>query len=145
MKKTQLRVVGTSNASILKRDIQEILREIGIVRDGGCVFRDFPETGKCGGYRKDGKLILQFDHLNSRIHAISFSDSRLGILVCKRHHLYFKKQYPVKYEEIARKVIGKERCDLLDKVRADKSPHKVDLKLAIVVLLDELRQLKNET
>ena len=143
-RKTRLKARGTSEFSVLKEEAQELLRQISIIRDGGCVFRNYPETGACGGYRKDGELILQFDHLNSRANMISFADSRLGVCSCKRHHFYYKKQYPAKYEEIARKVIGKERCELLDKVRADGRPYKVDLKLAIIGLKEELRKLQND-
>lgn len=135
-----LRARGKSESSVLKDEIQKLLREIAIKRDKSCVFRNYPETGKCGGYRKDGELILQFDHLNSRSRAVSYSDSRLGICVCKRHHLYYKRQYPAKYEEVVRKIIGKKRCELLDKVRADERPYKADLQLEIIGLKQELRK-----
>ena len=144
LKRTRLKMRGVSDASVLKEQIQHLLREIALVRDKTCVLNDEEEAGKCGGYRKDGALVLQFDHLNSRTHAISFSDSRLGVLVCKRHHLYYKKQYPAQYEKLVRKAIGKARCELLDKVRADHKPYKVDLKLAIVGLTQELNKLLDQ-
>lgn len=140
LKRTKLRVVGHSTTAEIKREIQALLRQISIYRDGGCVFRNYPESGACGCRRKDGELILQFDHLHSRTHAISFSDSRLGICVCKRHHFYFKKQYPALYEKIAREVIGKKRCKLLDAVREDRRPYKVDLKLEKLALEQELKK-----
>ena len=118
IKSSRLRVRSKNDLSLVKEHIQALLRQIAIIRDGGCVFRNYPETGACGGYRNDGQLILQFDHLNSRTHAVSYGDSRLGICACKRHHLFYKKQYPAKYEEIARKAIGPERCVLLDTVRS---------------------------
>lgn len=133
-----LRVRGISDSSILKEEIQALLREISIIRDGGCVFRKYPESGVCGGFRKDGKLILQFDHLNSRTHAISFSNPDLGICVCKRHHIFWKKQYSAQYEAIARKIIGIKRCKILDAVRADRHAYKIDLKLAKLALEQEL-------
>jgi hypothetical protein len=47
-----------------------------IQRDGGCVFRFYPEAGACGSRpTKDGYLILQFDHLNTRARNISFGKS----------------------------------------------------------------------
>ena len=140
LKRSRLRIVGVSDTAEQKREIQALLRLIGIARDGGCIFRNYLESGACGGYRKDGELILQFDHLHSRVHAISFSDSRLGIIACKRHHIFWKKQYSAEYEKIAREVIGKERCELLDSVREDRHPHKVDLQLAIIVLKKELQE-----
>ena len=140
-KPRRLRMRGVSDPSILKEEIQSVLRQIAIIRDGGCVFRMFPETGKCGGYRKDGNLILQFDHLNTRAKMVSFSDPRLGICVCKRHHLYYKKQFPAQYERCAIQVIGITRALLLNKIREDRSPHKVDLKLELIALRQELGRL----
>lgn len=140
--RSRLRVAGVSDNAKLKQLIQKALREGALIRDKGCVMRDFYEAGKCGGYRKDGELIYQFDHLNSRTHAISFGDIRLGIIVCLRHHFYYKKQYPAQYEYFARKNIGEKRCKLLDKVRADKTPYKVDLKLELIALTQEVEKLK---
>lgn len=142
LKRTKLRMRGISETSVLKDEIQATLREIAIIRDGGCVFRKFPQTGACGGYAKNGNLILQFDHLNSRVHASSFSDPRLGICACKRHHIFYKPQYPAEYEKCAVQAIGKERAELLYKVRADRSPHKVDLKLELICLRKELELYK---
>lgn len=145
LKASRLRLKGVSDSSKAKERIQALLRSIGLLRDGGCIFRHYPETGECGGYKKDGSLILQFDHLNSRVHAISFSDSRLGVIACLRHHFYYKKQYPFEYERCAINNIGKKRADLLYLVRADRSPHKVDLKLAELALEKELGDLKHQT
>jgi hypothetical protein len=64
-------------------------------RDGGCILRHYTDVaGKCGGYRTDGGLILQFDHFHSRANSISYGDLRLGGILCKRHHIFWKKQYP---------------------------------------------------
>src|SRR5205823_1491479 len=49
-----------------------------IQRDRGCIFRHYPEAGACGGYRKDGALILRADHLNTRARNISYGDVRLA-------------------------------------------------------------------
>ena len=144
MKRCKLRVKGHSETAELRDEVQRLLREIALVRDGGCVLRHYPETGACGCRRKDGELIQQFDHLNSRVHSNSFSDPRLGVIVCKRHHFYFKKQYPALYEKCVRDQIGEKRCKLLDAVRADRKSHKVDLVLAIVGLNQELKKLAPE-
>ena len=142
LKRSSIRIAGVSDTATDKKEIQRLLRLVGIARDGGCVFRDYIQSGACGGYRNDGELILQFDHLHSRVHAISFSDSRLGITTCKRHHIFWKPQYPAEYEKIAREVIGEERCKLLDMVREDRGAHKVDLKLSIIGLKKELKDLQ---
>ena len=140
---TFLRQKSTHTASEAKDEIQGLLRQIVIERDGGCVLRHYREAGACGGYTKAGDLILQFDHLNSRVHSSSFGDERLGVCVCKRHHIFWKKQYPAKYEELVRRHIGKARCDLLDRVREDNhKPYKADWKLVKLGLERTLKNLK---
>lgn len=115
-----------------------------MARDGGCVLRHYvgaitPQYRMCGGYRKDGGLILQAEHLNSRSHAVSFSDSRLVVCLCQRHHIFYKKQHPDEFYRIVRRHIGKDRSDLLTRVQEDRSPHKVDLKLELIALKNELK------
>lgn len=144
LKRTRIRIKGKSTASELKREIQSLLRSVAILRDGGCVFRNFPQSGNCGGRNKKGELTLQGDHLHSRVHAVSFGDSRLCICVCPRHHLFYKRQYPAEYEKIARKVIGKERTKLLDRVREDWRPYKMDWVLVKLGLEKEIRNLNNK-
>ncbi len=142
----RLRTVHPSDTNHIKEQIQVALREISIIRDGGCVFRNYPESGACGGYRKDGALILQFDHLNSRSHAISFADHRLGVCACKRHHMYFKKQEPDMYMKIVRKQIGEERSALLDRVQEERRAHRKfthDWKLDLIALEQHLKSLSH--
>lgn len=129
-----------SDINDIKDQIQELLRAIAIKRDVKCILSDYPETGKCGGYRNDGELILQYDHLNSRTHSISFADLRLGVLICKRHHIFYKKQYPAEYEKCVRDAIGEERCKLLDRVREDRRAYKMDWKLELLGLKKELEK-----
>lgn len=122
-RRKSLRKKSASPTAECKDRIQALLREIAIIRDGGCVFRNYPESGDCGGYRKDGELILQFDHLNTRARNISFGDARLGVCVCLRHHFYYKKQFPFEYERIAIEVIGEKRATLLHRVREDRKSY----------------------
>lgn len=140
-KRTILNARASNDTNDTKDRIQALCRSVAIIRDGGCVLRAYPEAGACGGYRKDGELILQYDHLNSRVHSVSFGDTRLGVLLCKRHHIFWKKQYPAQYEKLVRKIIGKERCKLLDRVRADHRPYKMDWKLVEIGLTRELENM----
>lgn len=127
-------------SAVLKDEIQAILRKIVIARDGGCFLRNYkkeitPQYQKCGGYRKsDGKIILQAEHLHTRSRAVSFSDPRLVVCICQRHHIYYKPQHPDEYYRLAKKYIGEERTKLLERVQADKGTHKVDLKLELLAL-----------
>lgn len=138
-RKKGLRMRGISDESVLKDMIQAKLREVVIKRDGGCVLRDYPETGRCGPYKANGELVLQAEHLNSRSHAISFADSRLAVCLCQRHHIYWKPQNSQRYWEIIEGEIGPTRWELFKKVRADRMSHKVDWKLALIGLEQELK------
>lgn len=146
---TKLRVVGVSTASEVRKDVQATLRAIVILRDGGCFLRHYKhringQYRECGPLRNDGELILQAEHLHSRSNANSFSDSRLVVCVCMRHHIYYKPQHSAEYNELAREFIGPQRAALWDRVREDRSPHKVDLKLELLALKQELTKLKND-
>tara|TARA_R110000868_G_C10970396_1_gene769743 strand:+ start:12156 stop:12698 length:543 start_codon:yes stop_codon:yes gene_type:complete len=145
LKRTKIRLVGTSTKAELKAEIQAILRQIVIARDGGCFLRNYesevtPQYRNCGGYRNDDDLILQAEHLHSRSNANSFSDSRLVVCVCQRHHIYYKPQHSAEYNLLARKFIGEKKSLLWDKVISDRSPVKVDLKLELIVLKQELKK-----
>lgn len=149
MRRTRLKTKGTSPTALFKEQIQAILREIVIKRDGGCIFRHYqfditPQYRKCGGYRKDGELILQAEHLHTRANASSFSDTRLVICICQRHHIYYKPQHSDEYYRIVKKHIGPARTKLLQAVQEDRSAHKVDLALALVALKQELSKYPEE-
>jgi len=109
MKKTNIRVVGHSTTKEIKNEIQSLARSIVIKRDGGCILRHYGETGKCGGYRKDGQLILQAEHLHTRSNSASFADTRLIVCLCQRHHIYYKPQHSDVYYRIIKKHIGRSR------------------------------------
>ena len=144
MKRTPLKRKSKNPTAVAKDEIQGLLRAIAIKRDGGCVMRNYPETGLCGGHRTDGEIILQFDHLNTRARNISYGDVRLGICVCKRHHLYYKKQHPFEYERCAIGAIGKKRAELLYRVRADRKMYSMGLwewQKIIIGLKRELEKL----
>lgn len=149
LKRTKLRVAGASSTSELKREIQAVLRAIVMARDGGCILRTHgneitPQYRECGGYRNDGEIILQAEHLHTRSDARSFSDSRLVVCLCQRHHIYYKPQHSDEYYRIIRKHIGEERSKLLDRVQQDYSPHKADLKLELLALKMELKKYEKE-
>lgn len=143
MKRTRLNLVGHSTTADLKKDIQATLREIALLKyQKTCVLSPWPETGACGPHRSDGELVLQAEHLNSRSHTGTFGDMRNIILLCQRHHIYWKPQNSKRYWEIVREVIGEQRWAWLERVQADRTPQKVDLKLVLVALKQELRTLQ---
>lgn len=154
----RLRVAGVSDTAETKRNIQALLREIVIRRDGGCIFRlpkyientSYAQTGvpPCNGYRNDGQLVLQADHLISRSNSATYADSRLVVCVCKGHHGWKslgsnlrKKQY----DAIVRQLLSPERVALWDKCEADSwravRTSACDWKLAEVALEAQLEQM----
>lgn len=149
MKRSRLRLVGKSPQSLMKVEIQALLREIVIKRDGGCIMRHYKneinnQYRECGGWTKDGRLILQAEHLHTRANAASFSDTRLVICLCQRHHIYYKPQHSNEYYRIVKKHIGPERTKLLKAVEEDRMSHKIDLALELVALRHELKKLTKD-
>lgn len=137
MKRTRLRRKSQSPTALLKDDVQSWLRAVVIARDKGCVLRDYPEAGKCN-------TILQAEHLNSRTHMISFGDSRIAVCLCSRHHIFWKPTNSARYWEIIEEIIGPTRWNLFQRIKADRMSHKIDLKLAIIQLKRELKDLEPE-
>lgn len=150
MKRTKLRSSGKSPSTLLKNEIQAVLRQIVILRDGGCFLRHYkdkitPQYRECGPRKNDGELILQGEHLHSRSNASSFSDPRLIVCCCQRHHIYYKPQYSAEYNELARHFIGQKNAKLWDMVREDRTPHKTDLVLELVALKQQLAKMEKST
>lgn len=139
MKRTRLRVAGHSTTKELKDEIQALLRQLAIKIYGTCVLSAYPETGACGSYKQNGELILQAEHLNSRTHTATFGDMRNIVLLCQRHHIYWKPQNSQRYWELIEKIIGKERWEWYQRAKADRRAYKVDLKLIKIALEQDLK------
>ncbi len=142
MKRTKIRLVGHSSTAEIKRDIQATIRQLGLLRDGGCVLRNYPaEAGGCGGFRNDGGMIYQAEHLVTRSNSASFGDMRNIIILCRNHHMYFKPQHSSLYWDIVRKHIGEERWKWFIKMRDDTTPMRsTDWKLVKLVLEADLKR-----
>lgn len=139
---TKLRVVGQSDRTDVLANIQTLLRQLAIRRDKGCVLRHYSEAGACGGYRKDGELILQAEHLNSRKHAVSYADMRNIVCLCRHHHGHFKPEEPLLYWDLIRHHIGEGRWAWLQRVIADQRAYRfylADWKAIEAALREELR------
>jgi hypothetical protein len=116
VKRTPLAAIGNSETSTIKQDIQDTVRDIVIIRDGGCVARDEP-WHTCSGYADDGHLILQADHLITRGNSATFADARLIVCICVGLHGW-KKWNGARYNELIRPLIGPECCALWDRCHA---------------------------
>jgi hypothetical protein len=120
MKRTPLAKTGSSETSLIKVEIQYVVREIVIARDGGCIFRDLHYDGmpECNGYRNDGRLILQADHLITRANAATYAEPRLIVCVCKGHHGW-KKWHEREYNAVVRTLLPPSRVKLWDDCERD--------------------------
>jgi len=161
----KLHVLGHSTSAQLKREIQGLVRDIVIKRDGGCIFRDldkfsfdvlgvkFPltmpafEIPPCNGYANDGHLILQADHLITRANSATYADTRLIVCVCKGHHGWKSiagNRWKSRYDAVVKTLIGEERVKLWERMEADRTPHHMgigDWKLVLVALRAEYEKL----
>jgi hypothetical protein len=142
--KKRIKVVGSSETADLKQEIQDLVREIVIIRDGGCILRNYPGH-VCSGFANDGHLILQADHLITRGNSATYADTRLIVCVCKGLHGW-KKWNEKEYDAIIRTVISPERVALWDRCHAARyTPTRTgayDWKMAIAALKQELRALQ---
>lgn len=130
-----------------KDRIQALLRAICIIRDGGCVLRNSPEAGICGGYApKSGYLILQAEHLITRGRNATFGDLRNIVCLCQRHHGYFKEQNGRLYWELIQKIIGDARWYWIKEVEADRRTYPMGLyewQFVEIALKQELKELES--
>jgi len=137
MKRTRLRVKGISSTSQLKDDIQYLVREIVIKRDGGCILRHLRH---CGG--EIGQSVLQADHLVSRANSATFADTRLIVCLCRPCHIGFKHWHEKEYDELVKTILPKDRLELWEKAEKDRHAHKtykMDWALEKVCLEKELK------
>jgi hypothetical protein len=145
LKRTRLRLKGVSETSEIKQEIQDTVRDIVILRDGGCVFRDSPHAPACNGYRADGELVLQADHLITRANSATYADTRLIVCVCKGHHGW-KNWHQKEYEALVRTLISPERVALWKRCEEDSwRPVRTgiyDWKLSLIALKRELDALQ---
>lgn len=132
-RKTRLAPKSSSDTSVVKEQIQALLRALVIERDGGCIlrhlsgrYRDFPQ---CNGYTKDDELILQADHLITRGNSATYADLRLVVCVCKGHHAWKSKgsnARKAEYDAIVKTLIEPERVALWEACEKDSwRPHRV--------------------
>lgn len=147
MKRTRLRVAGKSSTTVLKKEIQRLVREIVMKRDGGCVFRK--EQGHiCTGYApKSGHLVLQADHLLSRSNSATYADTRLIVCVCQGIHGWKSvgaNLRKAQYDERVKKLLPKERVELWERCEQDRFTANrkgaYDWQLEILALQKELKQ-----
>lgn len=146
-----IRVAGKSDTATVKQEIQDVVREIVILRDGGCIARDQEWHESCGGYTKDGKLVLQADHLIERSNSATYAEPRLIVCVCKGLHgwKHFKKSNHDLYNQRMKELLPESRVRLWEQCEKDFwKPHRtstMDWKLMLVALKQDLAKMQLST
>jgi len=131
-RKTPIAAHGRSDTATLKEAIQAELRRIVIARDGGCILRDSYDVPPCGGYAKDGHLVLQQDHLVTRANSTTFADPRLVVAVCKAHHGWKSvgsNRNKAQYDAAVRSVLSEERVKLWDACEIAGGPNELQRRI----------------
>lgn len=147
MKKSPLRKKSKSPTALLKDDIQEYLRLIVTIRDGGCILRNLRHKGEGEAQVINHKVIsdrvIQAEHLISRSNSQTFADPRLVVCICKNCHGW-KTYFPKQYDALVKPLLSKERQQLWERCEQERSmhkTHKVDLKLELLALKQLYQQL----
>lgn len=148
LKRSILKQLNESPSAIAKREIQSLVRRIVILRDGGCILRNLVDAPPCSGWRKDGQLVLQADHLITRANSSTYADTRLVVCVCKGHHGW-KKYNKEQYDDVVSRVLSPERVLLWEGAMQDSwrpaRRYSADWELSIVLLKRELFDLHEGT
>lgn len=140
IKKSALAKIGKSNSSQTKVRIQTLLREIVILRDGGCILR---KLRLCDG--EIGRAILQADHLITRANSATYGDSRLVVCLCRNCHGGFKQFHKEEYDALVKSILPGWRVRLWNlKVSDMHRPQKMDWFLVELSLQNELKEFQNK-
>lgn len=116
-----------SDTSASKTRIQSLIRSRVIERDGGCILRHYHEAGACGGFKNDGELILQGEHLNGRANSVSYGELDNIVCLCMHHHIFFKRQNPARYWVLVQKHLDPKRWERVQAWILDRSAHRFTL------------------
>jgi hypothetical protein len=113
-RKTRIGTKGKSDTAKIKESIQALLREIVILRDGGCILRHIAARYPHSYPACDS--VLQADHLITRANSSTFADFRLVVCVCRAHHAWKSlgsNARKAEYDELIKTLIEPERVALL--------------------------------
>lgn len=144
MKRTPLSKKGQSDTAKIKDEIQHLVREIVILRDGGCLFRNEPGH-TCTGLTKYGDVILQADHLVTRANSATYADTRLIVCVCKGIHGWKSvgsNMRKAEYDRRVRLLISPDRVALWDRCEKESwRPQKMNWQVELAALRQEYQTL----
>lgn len=119
-RRTPLAAHGKSDTALLKEEIQALLRQIVIHRDGGCILR---KHRFCGG--EVGTAVLQADHLITRANSATYADHRLVVCLCRPCHGW-KHWHKEEYDALVKSILEPERVALWEACERDSwKPHRM--------------------
>lgn len=113
MKRSLLNVEGQSDTATIKRNIQALLRQIVIKRDGGCILRK---------KRWCNDPVLQADHLITRANSATYGDSRLVVCVCRSCHAWKSlgsNRNKAQYDALVKTILSTDRVKLWEACELD--------------------------
>lgn len=128
-----------SDTADLKKEIQGLVREIVIIRDGTCILRNL---------RHCTDEVLQADHLITRSNSATYADTRLIVCICRSCHAWKSLGGNLRkgqYDALVKTFLPKDRIELWDRCEQDSwRPARTgayDWQMAIVALKAELKAL----
>lgn len=134
MRRTRLRIKGHSETAELKEEIQRLVREVVMLRDGDCVLKK---------YRHCNDPVKQADHLVTRANSATYADTRLIVCLCRSCHGW-KHYHEKEYDSLVKTILPKERVTLWERCEADRQAHKTykpDWNLEIIALNKVLKDM----
>ncbi len=143
LKRSTLNKLGKSPTSVIKREIQALLREICIKRDKVCILA----SKRCNSRVGDAGVVFQADHLLSRSNSATYGDSRLVVLICRPCHGWKSlgsNLRKAEYDALVRTILPPQRVALWDMAELEAGRHKgvkMDWVLVKLALEQELAQL----
>ena len=142
LSRTPLRRKSKSPVSQTKDRIQALVREIVMIRDGGCVLK---EVRHCGGELDTEGVVIQADHLITRGNSATYADTRLIVCLCKSCHGW-KHWHKEEFDALVKTILSKERVELWEKCEKDswnpKRTTAYDWSLEEVALTKELLEIQ---
>lgn len=141
MKKSKLAKQGKGDSAKLKVEIQRLVREIVMKRDGGCILRD---KRSCGAILGHTGHVFQADHLITRANSATYADTRLIVCICRDCHGW-KHWHKEEYDSLVKTVLSPERVELWERRQKESyhPAHKVahDWKLEILALEQQFKAM----
>lgn len=140
----RLKKKSESETALVKDAIQDTVRDIVIIRDGGCIARATHWHSCSSRATKDGHLVLQADHLITRSNGATYADTRLIVCVCQGLHGW-KKWNEREYDRRIYELLPPDRQQLWDRAHAARfQAHRkftYDWKIELAALKQELALL----